>query len=317
MRYFALILVTFASICAYSQYSLSKVDSLVISKKYKSTDVKELSKEIASDFKSDSNKIRAFYIYVVKNIKYDITLSNRVWHPKSIEDMDRITLLEVNNCIKNKKGICWDYSALFQKLCFYQGIEVEHIGGTKRTIEIMSENRTVNHGWNSLTINGKRKFIDCTFVPPDEYIKSEYDKYYLVAPEEFIYTCLPDDPSKQYLKSTVSYEQFKSLAYVQSAFYEHKIKKLFPNFLNIKINEKAQYLVTFQISNIDKLTSIEVYVNDKFIQSIKEIKSNMIMNLKLKLVPGDKIEFMSVVTVTKNENGLIETIAPLFTYVAI
>lgn len=316
MRYFALILVSFVSINAYCQYSLNKVDSIVISKKYKSTDVKELSKEIAIDFKSDSNKIRAFYIYVVKNIKYDITLSKRVWYPKSQEEMDSITLYEVNKCIKNKKGICWDYSALFQKLCFYQGIEVEVIGGTLRTSEIMPENRPVNHGWNSLTINGKRKFIDCTFVPPDEYIKSEYDKFYLVAPEQFIYRCLPDDPSKQYLKSTITYGQFKSLTYVQNAFYEHKINNLFPNLLNMKINANTQYLITFQIANIDKLTSIEVYINDTFIQTTEEIKSNMIMNLNLKLVPGDKIKFMSIITVKKDEYGATETIAPLYTYIA-
>jgi transglutaminase/protease-like cytokinesis protein 3 len=316
MRHFALILLSFVSINVYSQYSLNKVDSIVISKKYKATDVKELSKEIAFDFKSDSNKIRAFYIYVVKNIKYDITLANRVWYPKSKEEMDSITLYEVNNCIKNKKGICWDYSALFQKLCFYQGIEVEQIGGTLRDSEIMPENRHVNHGWNSLIINGKRKFIDCTFDPPNEYVKFRYDKFYLVNPEEFIFRCLPEDPSKQYLKSTVTYDQFKSLTYVQNAFYEHKINNLFPNVLNMKINANAHYLISFQIANIDKLTSIKVYINDSLIQTIEEIKSDMTMNLNLKLVRGDKIKLMSIYTIKKDEYGEKGYIAPLLTYIA-
>jgi len=309
-------LVSFVSINVYCQYSLNTVDSIVISKKYKSTDVKELSKEIARDFKSDSNKIRAFYIYVVKNINYDIELAKREWYPKSQEEMDSITLSEVNNCIKNKKGICWDYSALFQKLCFYQGIEVEQIGGTLRTSEFMPEERVVNHGWNSIIINGKRKFIDCTFDPPEKYIKSEFDKFYLVDPEEYIYRCLPDDPAKQYLNSTFTYEQFKSLAYVRSAFYEHKIKNLSPNLLNMKINASAYYLITFQITNIDKLTSIEVYINDKLVQVTEEINLNMIMNLNLKLVPGDKIKFMSISTNTKDEYGAKGTIAPLLTYIA-
>ncbi len=315
MRYFLLIIISIVSIKANCQYNLYKVDSIVFSKIYKSTDVKELSKEIARDFKSDSNKIRAFYIFVVKNINYDITLSKRVWYPKSQEEMDSITLHEVNNCIKYKKGICWDYSALFEKLCFYQGIEVEQIGGTLRYSEIMPENRPANHCWNSLTINGKRKFIDCTFEPPDEYVKSEYDKFYLVAPEEFIYRCFPDDPSKQYLKSAVTYNQFKSLTYVHNAFYEHKINNLFPNVLNMKINANAHYLISFQIANIDKLTSIEVYINDSLFQTIEEIKSKMTIDLNLKLVRGDKIKFMSIKTIKKDENGETGSIAPLFNYV--
>lgn len=218
MRCYLLILLLLLSINSYCQFSSNKVDSIVLGKKYKSSDVEELSKEIAFDFKSDSNKIRAFYIYVVTNIKYDIKLSKRKWYPKSLEAMDSITLSEVNKCITNKKGICWDYSALFQKLCFYQGIEVEQIGGTLRNSEIMQEKKVVNHGWNSLIINGERKFIDCTFVPPDKYSKSEYDKFYLISPDEFIYRCFPDDPTKQYLETMLSYLQFKSLPYVESSF---------------------------------------------------------------------------------------------------
>ena len=118
VNFLTIVFVFFASLNSLAQYSSIKVDSIVISKKYKSFDVKELSKEIAVDFKSDSNKIRAYYMYVVCNIKYDISLSKRRWYPESEEDMDRITLEEVNKCIRNKKGICWDYSALFQKLCF-------------------------------------------------------------------------------------------------------------------------------------------------------------------------------------------------------
>jgi transglutaminase/protease-like cytokinesis protein 3 len=317
MRYHVLILLLLLSINSFCQFSLNKVDSIVLSKKYKSSNVEELSKEIAFDFKSDSNKIRAFYIYVVTNIKYDIKLSKRKWHPKSKEEMDSITLSEVNKCILNKKGICWDYSALFQKLCFYQGIEVEQIGGTLRDREIMQENKIVNHGWNSLIVNGERKFIDCTFVPPDKYSKAEYDKFYLISPDEFIYRCFPDDPTKQYLKTPLTYLQFKSLPYVESSFYVHKIKNLSPNLMGNKIKNNEIYSISFQIAEIDNLTSIEVYVNEELIKVIEEIKSYINLNLKMKLVLGDKIKIMSIKTLSMDKDGKTESMSPLITYVAI
>jgi transglutaminase/protease-like cytokinesis protein 3 len=317
MKYLFLTLATFMSINLFSQYSFNKVDSIVFSNKYKSTNVKDLSKEISKDFESDSNKIRAFYIYIVNNIMYDISLSNRVWYPKSQEEMDSITLYEVNQCIKTKKGICWDFSALFQKLCFYQGIEAEQIGGTLRDTENLPENRIENHGWNSLILNGKRKFIDCTFEPPKNYDRAAYDKFFLVDPEEFIYRYLPSDPQKQYLKTAISYEQFKSLAYVGNAFFENKIKHLSPNLFNVKIKSDSHYLITFQITNIDKLTAIEIYINEKLVQNIDEINSKINLNLNHKLVPGDKIKIKSINTISKDKFGALLSTAPLITYVVI
>lgn len=316
MRFLALIFLPFVSINLYCQYSLNKVDSIVISKKYKSIDVKELSGEIAMDFKSDSNKIRAFYFYVVNNIKYDKKLSERVWYPTSKEDMDSITISEVNNCIKTKKGICWDYSALFQKLCFYQGIDVELITGTLRNNATMPQNRQENHGWNSLIINGKRKFIDCTFDPPENYSKYEYDKFYLVDPEEFIYRCLPIDSPKQYLKTAITYDQFKTLTYTGNAFFEHKIKNLSPNSIYLKIKSDAKYLISFKVTNIDKLISIEIYLNDILVKTNEDIKLNSNLNLNLMLVPGDIIKIMAISRVSQDDHGVIESIAPLITYIA-
>lgn len=316
MKFLTSIFLLFVSFNSYSQFKLNVVDSMVMNKKYKSSDVKELSKEISSDFKSDSNKIRAFYIYIVNNINYDISLSKRLWRPKSQSDMDSIILSEVNNCVKTKKGICWDYSALFQKLCFYQGIEVEQIGGTNRYTEIMPENKIGNHSWNVLVINGKRKFIDCTFECPKEYDKAEFDKFYLVDPEDFIYRCFPDDSAKQYLEKIVTYRQFKSLPYARNGFFEHKIKNIVPNLFYIKIKADAQYSITFQIANIDKLTSIEIYKNNKLVQTSTEINYNMNLKLNTKLLPDDKINVMAVKNISKDNFTIEESIAPLVTYIA-
>ncbi len=104
MKYLLLFLILFTS-SVYGQQSIHSVDSIVLHKKYKSSNVKDLSKEIGGDFKTDLNKIRAFYMYAVNYIEYDIALSQRVWSPKSKEEMDSIKLWEVNRTIKTKRDL--------------------------------------------------------------------------------------------------------------------------------------------------------------------------------------------------------------------
>lgn len=87
--------------------------------------------------------------------------------------------------------------------------------------------------------------------------------------------------------------------------------------MGIKIKNNEIYLISFQIDNIDNLTTIEVYINDELIKVTEEIKSNINLNLKMKLVPGDKIKIMSINTLSQDKDGKTVSISPLITYVAI
>jgi transglutaminase/protease-like cytokinesis protein 3 len=310
MRHLLLLFTLFTS-TLYGQQTFQSVDSIVLNKKYKSINVKDLSIEIASDFQTDFNKIRAFYMYVVTSIKYDIVLSKRVWYPRSNEEMDSIVLSEVNRTIQTKKGICWDFSALFEKLCFYSSIEAEQIGGTLRNKEVISENFIANHGWNSVKLNGERKFIDCTFVPPEKYNKAEYDKYFLVNPEEFIYRCFPIEKSKQYLNRPIDYENFKKLVYTSNSFFAHQIKSIKPNLFNTKVRIDNIYPISFTVNNIADLKSFEVYLNDDLqgIISINNSKVNYKLTKVLKL--GDILEIKAI---TEDAKKNTEYVSPCITY---
>ena len=64
-----------------------------------------------------------------------------------VKDVSQILMIHFDH-----KNVSLYVNNYFQKLCFYQGIEVEQIGGTLRNSEIMQEKKVVNHGWNSLII---------------------------------------------------------------------------------------------------------------------------------------------------------------------
>lgn len=310
MNYLLLLLI-FVTSSVFGQQSIESVDSIVLQKKYKSINVKDLSKEIAREFKTDLNKIRAFYMYVVNNIEYDMALSERVWSPKSKEERDSIVLWEVNRTIRTKKGICWDYSALFEKLCFFSGIESEQIGGTIRNALVISENFIDNHAWNSLKINGERKFIDCTFEFPDKYNQADYDKFFLVDPKEFIYRCFPIDQSKQYLKTPLDYKTFKKLPYTHNSFYAYKLKSLEPNSFSVPISKNHIYPISFTVNNIADLDHFEVTINGILQGIIKVSNSKAHYTITKVLKSGDEIK---INTITQDRIGSGEYIAPCLTY---
>ena len=65
---------------------------------------------IVSNFKTDNEKTRAIFIWVASNIQYDI------------ENMYALNFYEeqkekITKCLKNKKGICENYAAVFNDIC--------------------------------------------------------------------------------------------------------------------------------------------------------------------------------------------------------
>jgi len=151
----------------------------------------------------DQEKIRAFYMWIITNIKYKDQV-------ELMFDKNMLFYMGSNNCsspvcvLKKKKAVCEGFSKLFQFFCQQSGIEAYSIGGYISKKGILQDRAT--HSWNVVKINNEWRFFDLTWAYAIlEYtgIKRTTNEFYMVSPYEFILSHLPLVPMWQFLDTPV------------------------------------------------------------------------------------------------------------------
>lgn len=189
--------------------SFDKVDSYVrdldkFSKKDLSTTV--ISARVVAPFTSETEKVRAIFIWVTDNIKYDIKALEV--NPKDRDPNDQ----NPDVVLKRGKAVCEGYANLFQELCSKAGIQsLLATGNTKRPNGSIP---WIGHAWNLVKADGKWHHIDATwgagYINEKEKYVEEFDEKYFFTPSDvFIRDHLPDDPAFQMLGAPVTDKEFR------------------------------------------------------------------------------------------------------------
>ncbi|MCH3885911.1 transglutaminase domain-containing protein [Tenacibaculum aquimarinum] len=161
------------SISAAAQ-DFSTIDATV--KNYpKLVSAEKLADLISEDFNSDLEKVRATYIWLTQNIRYDLAeyysptkTSYSFSYSSEEEKQQKITALNnqiVSETLSSRKAVCEGYARVFAKICTLLNIENEFIKGYIRNSsqEIGKPIFTPNHAWNAVEINGEWKYFDATW----------------------------------------------------------------------------------------------------------------------------------------------------------
>lgn len=287
-------IVLFITINLFAQYEETQVDSIVLHKVYRARTIKTLSEEIGEDFLDQNNLIRAIYIFLTSRMKYDLDFGNESFRIRSLaknkEEQNRITDSELERALRLRKGVCWENAYLFKKLCYFQGIDAEVIPGMRKMDDELPPLPKFNHVYNVLELYGEKKFIDCTFPPPDGYDKSNYDRYYLIEPEEFIYLCFPEDKKKQYLDKPLTYIEFRNLTSATEDKLALKIKNVYPKTSKIRAIKGQKMSLSLELGHLYALDEVLVLVNNKKIEGIEVTKSRIKSNVNIK--PNDSVKVM-------------------------
>ena len=91
-------------------------------------------KELADNKENDLEKVEAIYDYVISNLTYDNDKAKNVTSDY---------LPEVDEILKNNKGICYDYSSLMAAMLRSNSIPTKLVTG-------YSQNLNVFHAWNEV-----------------------------------------------------------------------------------------------------------------------------------------------------------------------
>jgi transglutaminase-like putative cysteine protease len=111
--------------------------------------VNEKSKELTRKLKTDEEKIRVIYKYVITNFTYDYEKEKKVTSGY---------VPDINEIIKAQTGICYDYTIVTAALLRSAGIPTKLLMG-------YSENSEIYHAWNQVYLKDEDKWviIDTTY----------------------------------------------------------------------------------------------------------------------------------------------------------
>jgi hypothetical protein len=166
-----------------------------------------LAESLTSRFADDREKARAIYTWIATNIEY-----NLVGYSNGLKDTQTI-----HDVLRSGKALCSGFSMLFAHLCDLAGVEVEIIEGYAKGYgyEEGQKLREPNHAWNAVNLEGSWHLCDVTWASgiSEDFVrgkrKIDLDGYFMVDPEQFILTHLPEDPSWQLLDKKKTLREFE------------------------------------------------------------------------------------------------------------
>jgi hypothetical protein len=217
---FCLLTILFFAKSAYPQSEYKRVPF------YLSWSIKGITKNLCKDAPDDSMKVRAIYVWITHNIRYDVKAwlrySEKKYSPSRI--------------VRRRKVVCQGYSDLFIKMCQIAGIKALEVAGYDKGIEHKAGQRYYwdEHAWNAVEINNAwyvadltwssgyvkvnersfRKYLFESFGIPYmrnrmKFVRAPNDKYYLQSSDDMIKDHLPADPVFQMRVEPVPMEVYE------------------------------------------------------------------------------------------------------------
>ncbi|MBK9255373.1 MAG: hypothetical protein IPM42_07800 [Saprospiraceae bacterium] len=229
------------SLSVYGQ-DYTAIDAYAKSVKY-SKDLAKLTDKLTSPYQDDESKVRAIFVWIASNIEYDHKklakmqssgFKNTKLKGRSEEDVKAKRLAQIQGYIEetldDRKGVCQDYSWLFQAMCIHAGIECEFVTGVAKTrpSQIGSENTGTKHAWNAVKINGKWALMDVTWSNGMGE-KADFGKgFFHLPPQTMIMSHFPAEPEWQLMDSVYSKATFASLPFLYSGFIKYEVSDITP-----------------------------------------------------------------------------------------
>lgn len=206
--------------------------------------IPEIVKKITARSSNENEKVRAIFIWIASNIKYDVSAFMSGRTPAS----------EPMGVIRNKSAVCQGYSNLFEAMCSAAGIQAHVVSGFSKGYGYENRKKLDNadHAWNAVKIDEEWQLLDVTWGAghlneKGHYVSAVQNKYFLSNPTYFITEHLPEDPAWQMLPCPISPKEFLTdSAEVRKLAQTKKSCYAFADTLNVfaQLKELEQKIAT-------------------------------------------------------------------------
>jgi transglutaminase-like putative cysteine protease len=141
------------------EYDYTQIDKKALATK-KQSSIENQAWVLTKDYAFEFEKVRAIYIWITHNIKYD----------------NSYTIYDGKTTFLTNTGVCSGYSSLFQEMCEKTGIKVYRVTG------LANNGRGYGrHAWNLVEVEGQQFLLDTTWGVGTEYAANYY---YLISEKE-------------------------------------------------------------------------------------------------------------------------------------
>jgi len=223
------------------QGNYKNVDEMILqySNSVKNKDIKGVTKFINENFNTETDKLRAAFVWISENFEYDV---DNMLNVKSYTEPQEI----IDEMLKKKKGVCMHFTYLFNEMGDMMGIKSHIISGyTKQDGKIIN----LSHVWSVSFMDSAWHLIDPTWgaghvLDNKYYEKKLNDDYFKADPEKLIQSHFPFDPLWQFLNYPITEQEF------YDGNIEVNAEKTFFNFLDtLKVYENSTKLEQLLSSN--------------------------------------------------------------------
>ena len=181
VRLFTLIGFIFITVIGFTQSDFTSVDANSRTVPDSLTDYSHIAIYLCRDLQSDTEKVRAIYIWVSHNIKYDLEQLNSRRRYRSANEI-------IDAAMHERKGVCQHYSEHLHAMCKAVDLKSYVISG----YTLMEDGAIANlsHAWNAVSLESGFYQIDATWAAGykhnNTYVHTFRDEYFLIEPEIFI-----------------------------------------------------------------------------------------------------------------------------------
>jgi len=168
-------------------------------------------------FTEDEARVKALYIWLAKEIDYDVRNAKADVRIGSISEL-------VDETLKTRKAVCQGYAEVFRQVCERLGIKTFTIHGyTKMNGKIRSD---LGHAWNVCRIDGEWYLFDPTwgsgYVKNGRYEKEFSWSYYKPHPDSLLITHMPFDPIWQLKSYPVTHSEFLAGSFSGHSYFNYR-----------------------------------------------------------------------------------------------
>lgn len=177
-----------------------RVDATILLYPHSFDSPEQLSKFITRDFKTEEDKVRGIYSWIIQNIAYEpdefkqFNYNFKDYRERN-EKEEKTREKIINRTLKKGIAVCEGYAMLFEKLCELQGISNYLVrGDIKTNFNDIGRPFKKSHMWNIAVIDGKQYLFDPTWGAGryhGKFIKEPSYFYYKTKPELFLKTHYP------------------------------------------------------------------------------------------------------------------------------
>lgn len=157
---------------------------------------------IRANFKTDTDKARAAFVWIGKNIEYDIENAFSINFYQNSNEI-------VTDVLKRRKGVCMHFAELFRDISDKSGLTAVVVQGYTRQNGFVDY---IPHAWCAAVIDGTWCLFDPTwgsgYIQNAKFVRQLNNYYFMTKPEMLIKSHIPFDPMWELLNYPVTNQQF-------------------------------------------------------------------------------------------------------------